>query len=175
PEGGTVDVGIGRFGPYDRHGRTYASIPKDRFVLDVPLPEALELLQKKTARGGGALRELGVDERTGEVVDVREGSYGPYGKRGKLSAPLPRDVSPEEVPPEQARALLAARAAAAAARGGAGAKRGRGAGAKKAASGKGAARSGTAKKATGGKKATSKTRTVKGATRRTNARKTKTA
>lgn len=175
PEGGTVDVGIGRFGPYVRHGRTYASIPKDRFVLDVTLPEALELLQKKTARGGGALRELGVDERTGEVVDVREGRYGPYVKRGKLNASLPKDVSPEEVTLEQALALLDARAAAAAAKGGAGAKRGRGAGAKKAASGKGAARSGTAKKATGGKKATSKTRTVKGATRRTNARKTKTA
>jgi DNA topoisomerase-1 len=165
PEGGAVDVGIGRYGPYVRHGRTYASLPKDRFVLDVTLDEALELLRRKAQRGGAALRELGVDERTGEVVDVREGRYGPYVKRGKLNASLPKDVSPEEVTLEQALALLDARAQAAAAKGGA--KRGR----KAAAKGSGTARK--AKSSTAQKPA--RTRTVKGRTTRSGARKTKTA
>src|SRR5690606_19376993 len=150
---------------YVRHGRTYASLPKDRFVLDVTLDEALELLRRKAQRGGAALRELGVDERTGEVVDVREGRYGPYVKRGKLNASLPKDVSPEEVTLEQALALLDARAQAAAAKGGA--KRGR----KAAAKGSGTARK--AKSSTAKKPA--RTRTVKGRTTRSGARKTKTA
>src|SRR5690606_30057501 len=89
PESGeNVDLGIGRYGPYVKHQRIYASVPKDTFILDVDLPQALELLSKKASRGG-ALRELGQDERSGETVDVREGRFGPYVKRGKVNASLP--------------------------------------------------------------------------------------
>ncbi len=147
PDGDSVDVGIGRFGPYVRHGRTYASIPKDTFVLDVTLDQALELLRKKSSRGGGALRELGVDDRTGETVDVRDGRFGPYVKRGKLNASLPKDLSPDEVTLEQAVALLDARAAQVAAKGGTGAKRA-GRGAKKPAAKKAGAKKPAAKKKT---------------------------
>ena len=171
PDGGTVDVGIGRFGPYVRHGRTYASLPKDAFVLDVTLEEALELLRQKQQRGGGALRELGVDERTGEAVDVRVGRYGPYVKRGKLNASLPKDVSPEEVTLEQAIALLDARAEAVAAKGGT--KRGARSAASKAGAAKGTKRA-SAKRSTAAKGA-AKTRTVKGKTTRSGGRSTKKA
>jgi len=161
PDGGSVDLGIGRFGPYVRHGRTYASIPKDTFVLDVTLEQALELLRKKSSRGGGALRELGVDDRTGETVDVRDGRFGPYVKRGKLNASLPKDLSPDEVTLEQAVALLDARAAQVAAKGGTGAKRAGRAGAKKTAGKK------TGTKKTAGKKKTSKTAGKKAAPKAT--------
>src|SRR5690554_6447699 len=171
PDGGTVDVGIGRFGPYVRHGRTYASLPKDAFVLDVTLEEALELLRQKQQRGGGSLRELGVDERTGEAVDVRVGRYGPYVKRGKLNASLPKDVSPEEVTLEQAIALLDARAEAVAAKGGT--KRGARSAASKAGAAKGTKRA-SAKRSTAAKGA-AKTRTVKGKTTRSGGRSTKKA
>ena len=180
PDGGPVDVGIGRYGPYVKHKSTYASLPKDRFVLDVTLDEALELLRKKTQRGGAALRELGVDDRSGEVVDVREGRFGPYVKRGKLNASLPKDLSPEEVTLEQALGLLDARAQAVAAKGGTGAKRGRAAGTKKATTKKKATatrsttKRSSAKKAASGAGAKSRTRTVKGKTTRSGARKTKT-
>jgi len=114
PETGEpVDVGIGRYGPYVKHQRTYASLPKDVFLLDVTYEQALELLAKKAQRGGGALRELGTDPNSGEVVDVREGRYGPYVKRGKVNASLPKDLSAEDVTLEQAIELLDARAAAA--------------------------------------------------------------
>jgi DNA topoisomerase-1 len=174
PEGGSVDVGIGRYGPYVKHKSTYASLPKDVFVLDVTLDTALELLKKKAQRGGAALRELGVDERTGEVVDVREGRFGPYVKRGKVNASLPKDVTPDEVTLEQAVALLDARAQAAAAK--AGAKGGRGTGGKKAAAaGKKSATKKAAAKKTDKKAPKSSTRTVKGRTTRAGARRTKTA
>ena len=109
PESGeNVDVGIGRYGPYVKHQRIYASVPKDTFVLEVDLPQALELLSKKANRGG-ALRELGEDERSGHMVDVREGRFGPYVKRGKVNASLPKDLSPDDVTFEQAMELLDAR------------------------------------------------------------------
>ncbi len=157
PDGGNIDLGIGRYGPYVRHDRTYASVPKDTFLLDVTLDQAIELIRKKASRGGGALRELGVDESTGETVDVRDGRFGPYVKRGKLNASLPKDLSPDEVTLEQAVALLDARAVQAAAKGGAGAKRtAKRAGAKKATTKKAPAKRATAKK-TSAKKATKST------------------
>src|SRR5690606_19312683 len=52
--GENVDVGIGRYGPYVKHQRIYASLPKDLFILDVTFDQALELLAKKAQRGGAA-------------------------------------------------------------------------------------------------------------------------
>ncbi len=111
PETGKpVEVGIGRFGPYVRHDGVYASVPKDVFVLDVTLEQAVELLAKKLARNR-PLRSLGEHPELGVAVEVRDGRYGPYVKAGKLNASLPADVTPEAVTLEQAVELLAARAA----------------------------------------------------------------
>ncbi len=111
PESGKpVDLGVGRFGPYVRHQGIYASVPKDTFVLDVTLEQALELLQKKASRNK-PLRVLGEHPEAGTAVEVRDGRYGPYVKSGKLNASLPNDVSPDDVTLEQAVELLAARAA----------------------------------------------------------------
>src|SRR5690606_23923009 len=53
PESGeNVDLGIGRYGPYVKHQRIYASVPKDTFILDVDLPQALDLIARKANRGG---------------------------------------------------------------------------------------------------------------------------
>ena len=135
PESGDpVEVGIGRYGPYVKHQRMYASIPKDENLLEVQLPRALELLAKKSQRGGAALKELGEDPNTGEPIEIRSGRFGPYAKRGSLNASLPRDLAPEDVTLEQALDILAAREAAVAASGGAKGKRGAG---KKAAAKKG--------------------------------------
>src|SRR5690606_3986790 len=79
--GDAVEVGIGRYGPYVKHQRVYASIPKDEFLLDVQLPRALELLASKSQRGGAALKELGDDPNTGEPIEIRSGRFGPYVKR----------------------------------------------------------------------------------------------
>ncbi len=143
PETGEpVEVGIGRYGPYVKHQRVYASIPQDEFLLNVALPRALELLQKKSQRGGSALKELGDDPNTGEPIEVRSGRYGPYVKRGSLNASLPRGLPPEELSLEQALDLLTAREAVVAASGGA--KKGAKKSTKKSAAAKGKT---TAKKA----------------------------
>ncbi len=157
PESGdVVEVGIGRYGPYVKHQRLYASVPKGEFLLDVELPRALQLLASKSQRGGAALKELGEDPNTGESIEIRSGRFGPYVKRGSLNASLPRDLQPEEVSLEQALDILAAREAAVAASGGAKGKRG---GAKKGASKKTAGKKtatkkASAKKAPAGPKAT---------------------
>jgi DNA topoisomerase-1 len=43
----------GRFGPYLKHGKQIASLPKGRAPDDLSLEEALKLLQEKAAKGKG--------------------------------------------------------------------------------------------------------------------------
>ena len=50
--GKAITAGIGRFGPWLRHGRTYAAIPKDEDVLTIGLNRAVMLIAEKEARGG---------------------------------------------------------------------------------------------------------------------------
>ncbi len=139
PESGKpVELGVGRFGPYVRHAGVYASVPKGTFVLDVTLDQALELLRNKASRNK-PLRVLGEDPEAGGSIEVRDGRYGPYVKRGKLNASLSKDMSPESITLEQAVELLRAREAA---KGGGRAKggKGKGPGKSKAAKGTGKAK-----------------------------------
>lgn len=107
-----VEVGIGRYGPYVKHGSVYASIPKGEFLLDVGLERALELLARKKHRGNAPLRELGADPRSGEAIALYEGRFGPYVKRGSVNASLPRDLDIEHLTLDLAADLLDAREAA---------------------------------------------------------------
>lgn len=166
PETGEpIEVGIGRFGPYVRQQRVYASIPKDVSLLEVTLPQALELIAKKAGRAG-PLRTLGEDPATGEVVEIRDGRYGPYAKRGKVNASLPKEVSPDEITLEHAVELLNARAAAAPGKGGrrAAPARGKKASTKKTPAKKAATKKAPAKKASAAKKPAAKKPAAKTAT-----------
>ena len=113
-DGAPVEAGIGRFGPYVKHGKTYASIPKDEDVLTIGMNRAVDLIAQKRANGGrpaaaAPLRMLGEHPDGGEI-GVHKGRYGPYVKWAKVNATLPKDVSPEEVTLEQALELIAAKA-----------------------------------------------------------------
>ena len=50
--GKAITAGLGRFGPWLRHGRTYAGIPKDEDVLTIGLKRAVMLIAEKEAGGG---------------------------------------------------------------------------------------------------------------------------
>ena len=118
PEDGTaVEAGIGRFGPYVKHGTVYANLPEVEEVFSIGMNRAVEVLAQKAARGGrrggavaGPLKVLGAHPDGGEV-QVMPGRYGPYVKWEKVNATLPKDLVPEEVTLEQALELIAEKAA----------------------------------------------------------------
>jgi DNA topoisomerase-1 len=116
PEDGVmVESAIGRFGPYVKHGATYANIPDVEEVFTIGMNRAVEVLAQKAARGPGRataaapLRSLG-DHPDGGEVQVMPGKYGPYVKWEKVNATLPKELAPETVTMEEALALIAEKA-----------------------------------------------------------------
>jgi len=107
-DGKPVKVGIGRYGPYVQHEKTYASIPVDEDIFSIGMNRAVSLLADKKAGGkkANALKELGEHPQEGGMVAVYSGRYGPYVKHGKLNASLPKNVDPETLGMEQAIELL---------------------------------------------------------------------
>jgi len=120
PEGGKVQAGLGRFGPYVVHDKgkgekDYRSLKGDDDVLAIGLSRALELLaEPKRGRGGRtALKDLGTPEGAEEAIQLFNGPYGLYVKQGKLNASLPEGSTADTITLEQAVELLAAKAASA--------------------------------------------------------------
>ena len=113
-DGQPVEAGIGRYGPYVKHGKIYANLRDPEEVFTIGMNRAVELLAQKSQRGGrGAaatpLRELG-EHPDGGAVALYAGRYGPYVKWEKVNATLPKEIAPEAVTLEQALELVAAKA-----------------------------------------------------------------
>ena len=118
PDGGKVQAGLGRFGPYVVHDKgkgekDYRSIKADDDVLAIGLSRALELLaMPKKGRGGRtALKDLGTPDGADEAIQLFDGPYGLYVKQGKVNASLPEGTTADTITLEQAVELLAAKAA----------------------------------------------------------------
>ncbi len=119
PEDGVmIEAGIGRYGPFIKHGSTYANIKDVDEVFTIGMNRAMEELAKKATRGGGAtraaakpLKELGEHPTEGGAVNVMDGRYGPYIKFGKINATLPKGVEPGDVTMDMAVQLIAEKAA----------------------------------------------------------------
>ncbi len=147
PESGeNIVAGIGRFGPFVRRGKIFASLDSTEALWSVTVPEAVELVKAKLP-----LKELGPHPDSGADVVIKPGRYGPYVTDGKVNATLPKDADPQAIDMEAAVQLLAEKAA----RGG-GRGRGRKAAKKKAPAKKKAAKKKPAKKKTAKKKAAKK-------------------
>ncbi|MEE2692811.1 MAG: type I DNA topoisomerase [Pseudomonadota bacterium] len=116
-DGEPIEANLGRFGPYVKHGKTYANLPSVDELFEIGLNRAVTLIAEKRAnpragRGGAGakpLKELGAHPENGEPVNVMNGRYGPYVKNGKTNATLPAGTAPESVTLEEALTLLAAR------------------------------------------------------------------
>ena len=114
-DGGPIVAGVGRFGPYVKHGSKYKSIPADESVLDIGMNRAVALLaEAKQTRGRATakpVRVVGNHPGDDQPIELYEGRYGPYVKHGGINATVPRDIKAEDLTVDQAIALLAERAA----------------------------------------------------------------
>ncbi len=109
PETGeSITAGLGRFGPYVKHGSDFRSLKKEDNIFTIELPRALELLaMPKGGRGGKQLRTIGDHPDDGKPITLHEGKFGVYVKHGKTNATLQKGMDPATLTLEQATALLA--------------------------------------------------------------------
>ncbi len=120
--GEEVQAGLGRFGPFVRRGKTFASLKTEDELWSVSLADAVARLDAKASGKRESLKDLGRHPETGAELVVLSGRYGPYVTDGTVNATLPKDVEPADLDMEEALELLAR----AAARKGKGGRRGRG-------------------------------------------------
>ena len=113
PDGGRVQAGLGRFGPYvvwdkAKGEKDYRSLKGEDDVLKVDISRAVELLaMPKRGRGGRtALKDLGTPEGSNENIQLFDGPYGLYVKQGKINASLPEGKKADQITLEEAIVLI---------------------------------------------------------------------
>src|ERR1700716_730505 len=118
PETGEpITAGLGRFGPFVRHEKTYASLEAGDEVFDIGLNRAVTLIAEKILKGPSGRRfgadpgkPLG-DHPTLGGVAVKGGRYGAYVTAGGVNATIPSDKTQETITLEEAVALIDERVA----------------------------------------------------------------
>jgi len=103
-DGEAISVGIGRFGPFVKHGKVYASIkpPDDPYTIE--LARAKEVLHEKAE----ALRNRVIASFQDGTIQILRGQYGPYITDGKKNARIPKDREPTSLSETECVELLAA-------------------------------------------------------------------
>lgn len=82
-----IEVGIGRFGPYVKRGKTFQSLAPEDDVLTIELPRAMALLtdakEKQKAKVLGKWQD--------KEITYQSGRYGPYVKWERIMASCKKD------------------------------------------------------------------------------------
>jgi DNA topoisomerase I len=114
--GEAILAGIGRYGSYVQHGKTYANLGRDDDVLEIGGNRAIDLIVAKESGAGGsrfgagAGRELG-EHPEGGKVSVKAGRFGSYVNHGKINATIAKGTDPASLTLAEAIELLKAKAA----------------------------------------------------------------
>ena len=108
--GEEVVAGIGRYGPFVRRGKTFASLKSHDELWTVGLEDALALVEAKASGKRVPLKVLGTHPTSGAEVVVLSGRYGPYVTDGEVNATVPKGTEPTDLELEEALELLAERA-----------------------------------------------------------------
>ncbi len=110
PSGEEIVAAIGRFGPFVRRAKTFASLKGTDTLWTVTLEEATALLDAKASGKRAPLRELGKHPKSGADIVIFSGRYGPYVTDGDVNATLPKGVEPEDIDLDAGLDLLAKKA-----------------------------------------------------------------
>src|SRR5580700_9821347 len=118
PESGQpITAGLGRFGPFVKHEKTYASLEAGDEVFDIGLNRAVTLIAEKVAKGPSGRRfgadpgkPLGDHPSLGGVA-VKNGRYGAYVTAGGINATIPGEKTVDTITLPEAIALIDERAA----------------------------------------------------------------
>ena len=93
-DGNAVSVGVGRFGPYVRHGNEYVSIPKEMDPMAVTFEEAVQMLSEKKEKEAQKIIKQFPENPDMQILN---GRYGPYIAYQKKNYKIPENVNPADL------------------------------------------------------------------------------
>ncbi|HET7162611.1 MAG TPA: DNA topoisomerase I [Rhodanobacteraceae bacterium] len=102
-DGEEVSAGMGRFGPFVKKGKLYASIRDGDSAYTITLDRARELIREKQE-----LIANRVITDFGDGIQVLNGRYGPYITDGEKNAKIPKDRDPKSLTHDECKALIEA-------------------------------------------------------------------
>ena len=94
-EGGPINVYDGRYGPYVKHGKINATLPKDTDPKAVTMEQALELIAAKASKGGTKKKAAAKKPAAKKTATKKTATKK---TTAKSSAKAKVDASSEEVP-----------------------------------------------------------------------------
>jgi DNA topoisomerase-1 len=93
-EGEDLTVSIGRFGPYVKHGKIYASLKKEDDPYTITRDRAIELmLEKQKAVAERVIKEFKEEPE----IKVLKGRWGPFISFKGKNIRIPKNVVPEKL------------------------------------------------------------------------------
>lgn len=102
--GEILEANTGRFGPYVRFGKLFASIPKDMNPYEITLDQAIELVEAKIqAENNKFIASFGEDK---ELIQVLNGRFGPYISYKKKNFKIPKSTDPKTLDEAACRKLI---------------------------------------------------------------------
>jgi DNA topoisomerase-1 len=101
-EGKEVKASIGRFGPYVQFDKTFVSIPKDKDPYTITLDDAIILIREKAEKDANRI----IHNFETEGIQVLNGRYGPYIKKGKDNYKIPKDKTAEYLTLEDVQMII---------------------------------------------------------------------
>ena len=105
-DGEMLVVGLGKYGPYVRHGKTFASLTRTDDPYTIGYDRAVELLKEHQAAAAAAHTPLKSFEEDADML-VKNGRYGAYIAYKGKNYRLPRGAKPEELTLEECRKIVA--------------------------------------------------------------------
>ena len=105
-DGETLMVGIGKYGPYVRYGKTFASLQKGDDPYTISYERAVELIHAQQASAAAAHTPLKSFDEEPELL-VKNGRYGPYIAYKGKNYRIPKGRKPEELTLEECRDIIA--------------------------------------------------------------------
>lgn len=99
----TVTIAQGRYGPYVKWGEAFVSIPRSEDLQSVDLDRAIEIIEAKK------IEDAPVGFYNGEPYTKWKWRFGPFLKWNSLYVNVPKAIDFENITPEEAERLIAAK------------------------------------------------------------------
>ncbi len=98
-----VSIGVGRYGPYVRHGETFVSIPRSEDPMEVELERAIELIKEKQKA------DAPIGTYKGLPITKGKGRFGPFLKWNDLYVNVPKKYDLDTITTDEAHTLIEAK------------------------------------------------------------------